>query len=992
MAVVKNMMVRVGADMSSLISQCQSSSQAVKSWSTSTTQAFQKVQSGTNGSAASINNAFGGMAAKATQTGAVIKSALRGAFAIAGITSAVGLLRDAVGAASDLAEVQNVVDTAFGDMASGVDVWAKNAITQYGLSELAAKRMSSTYMSMASALGVSSGAAADMSLSLTGLAADVASFYNLSADEAAGKLNAVFTGETESLKSLGVVMNQNNLQAWATANGYDTLYSKMSSAQQVAVRYGYVMEALNLAQGDFAKTSDSWANQTKILKTQWEQFLAILGEGLIAVATPFLQSLNSMVSGLVGFGNAVSEVFSTLFGGTKTIFGTGTGGGSTGLNSFNNGMLDAAANTDLLKQASDAAADSVDTLKRSMMGFDKINKLSDTGSGGGSGGGGGGGGTGGGGGGGVPGVTTNTVETASTILSGLSDVASGVSDAFSGLKEWLLGLNWQPLKDAWDGLSSSVGVLADKISDGLKWAYDNVLKPVGEWTVEEGLPEVLETVGAAIDTISIAAEALKPWWDWLYENVLAPATARLGQNVIDSLNGVQAALEGIGNYIKGDYKAAWDDFVKAYDYITGGEDKVTKRIEVNGDYEEKYNGLKDAGKVSAFHSWWHDVRNDPLNIVSRTIELGAELKDNFSEGWNTITGCFTDVTDAEGNPKGILKGVIDALTTVQDTFGGLFTAAKDAFSGVVETVKTFGGNIRDSITAIQEWLGGIKFNGFEALLNGEDLFTLPDSQELTIKLNSIWTDKEALTEYENTKDGTASKSLSATLADAGKAAIDLFSSLLPGSVKKSLFATLEKGGSAIDKYNGAKTTSVTKTMAATLKSGGTAIDKYNGPKTATVTKTLTATMSEDSKKKADTYDNLKNGSANKTLTFNSSKPSSVYTPKVSWTSLANLLNPKVDWVSTKVMARGGVVDRATNAIIGEAGREAVVPLEYNTEWANIVADKMAQRLAVIGGHSGGSNQPLVVQVMLDGRVVAENTVSQLQQMGRQGRYPLSGLV
>lgn len=150
---------------------------------------------------------------------------------------------------SDVAEVQNVVDVSFGGMAYKMEEFADTAITSFGMSELAAKKTGSTYMAMAKGMGVADEAASDMAIELTGLSGDVASFFNLSQEDAAYKLRSIFTGETEALKDLGVVMTQANLQQYAMANGMNSNIQAMSQAERVALQYSFVMDSLKLAQG-----------------------------------------------------------------------------------------------------------------------------------------------------------------------------------------------------------------------------------------------------------------------------------------------------------------------------------------------------------------------------------------------------------------------------------------------------------------------------------------------------------------------------------------------------------------------------------------------------------------------------------------------------------------------------------------------------------------------------------------------------------------------
>lgn len=261
---------------------------------------------------------------------------------IGGLTSAVGKLGSAIGLAfgvkalvdfgksaielgSDLQEVQNVVDVTFSTMNEAVNEFAKNAAESAGLSETMAKKYTGTFGAMAKAFGFAEGQAFDMATSLTQLSGDVASFYNLTQDEAYTKLKSVFTGETESLKDLGVVMTQTALDSFAMAEGYGKTTKQMSEQEKVALRYAFVLDQLSSAQGDFVRTSDSWANQTKILSLNFDSFKANIGQALINIFTPFLKVLNQIVSKMAQLSQRF-VAFSEMLVGKSTSGGGGSPG------------------------------------------------------------------------------------------------------------------------------------------------------------------------------------------------------------------------------------------------------------------------------------------------------------------------------------------------------------------------------------------------------------------------------------------------------------------------------------------------------------------------------------------------------------------------------------------------------------------------------------------------------------------------------------------
>lgn len=290
---------------------------------------------------------------------------------------------------SDLTEVQNVVDVTFPRMSKQVDEFAKNAAMQFGLSETMAKRFTGTFGAMAKAFGFPEKAAYDMSTTLTGLSGDVASFYNISQDEAYTKLKSVFTGETESLKDLGIVMTQTALDSYALANGFGKTTSNMSEMEKVALRYQFVQSQLTAAAGDFSRTSDSWANQVRILQLQFESLKATIGQGLINVLSPVIKVINTIIGKILTLANAF-KAFTELITGKK-----GSGGGVSAAASGMDALAKSAGNAGQAaggagKSAKKAAQD----LKGVSTGIDELNIInpSDKSGSDGSGGSGGGGG------------------------------------------------------------------------------------------------------------------------------------------------------------------------------------------------------------------------------------------------------------------------------------------------------------------------------------------------------------------------------------------------------------------------------------------------------------------------------------------------------------------------------------------------------------------------------------------------------------------------
>lgn len=235
-----------------------------------------------------------------------MKKAFSATAIIAGLTT---LGKKAVETASDLVEVQNVVDTAFGSMASDVDSFAKNAMTQFGLSELAAKKYSSTLMAMGNSMKISTKSAKTMAVQLTGLSADLASFYNTDVDTAFNALEGIYTGNTRALRQYGVVLSEVELQQYATAKGITKSVSDMSSAEAATLRYNYVLEHTTQAQNDFAKTNMTWANSLKIVSNQITELGSVVGTILKTVLVPFVNMLHLILQYAITAAKALAKLF-----------------------------------------------------------------------------------------------------------------------------------------------------------------------------------------------------------------------------------------------------------------------------------------------------------------------------------------------------------------------------------------------------------------------------------------------------------------------------------------------------------------------------------------------------------------------------------------------------------------------------------------------------------------------------------------------------------
>lgn len=216
--------------------------------------------------------------------------------------------------ASDLNETVSKTGEVFKEQSDMVMDWSEGSIESMGLAQGTALDMASTFGDMGTSMGQTRAEASEMSTSLVQLAADMASFKNISTDRAATALTAIYTGETEALKSLGIVMTQANLEAFALSQGITTQISAMSQAEQVQLRYQYVMAQTANAQGDFVRTGGSLANQSRKLVQSIKQLGESFGKLLLPVVTNVVTTIQGAVQWLTEDDSGLKNVILTIAG------------------------------------------------------------------------------------------------------------------------------------------------------------------------------------------------------------------------------------------------------------------------------------------------------------------------------------------------------------------------------------------------------------------------------------------------------------------------------------------------------------------------------------------------------------------------------------------------------------------------------------------------------------------------------------------------------
>lgn len=621
---------------------------------------------GVQNGVSAIKQSFNGLGSAVKKIGLLIG----GAFAVGKL---VQFGKECVELGSDLAEVQNVVDVTFTTMSDKVNEFAKNAMTSAGLSETMAKRYVGTFGAMSKSFGFSESQAYDMSTALTQLTGDVASFYNISQDLAYIKLKSVFTGETETLKDLGVVMTQSALDQYALANGYGKTTSAMTEQEKVALRFAFVQEQLSAASGDFIRTSDSWANQVRVMQLQLQSLKATVGQGLINIFTPVLKVINILLGKLATLANAFKS-FTELITGKKSS-GQTSGAGLAG--------TDAIADTaDQYGQAADNAEKLADANKKNatatkkakketksyLSSLDEVHKATSTGSNSSStpSSSGGNGGTSGGLSGAVSNVDYGSLAEGETALDKISDSAKKLADLLKKL--------WKPFQDAWKKEGKNTIDAANIALSGIAKLAKSVGKSLVEvWTNGTGTTMLTTMLKIAQNVLKTVGNIASGFADaWSKNNV----GTQIIQNIADALVVVMQFVEKIA-----EDTATWAanlDFYPLLESISNLTSTFAPILESIGNVLEWiYNNI-----VLPMLKWVIEVGLPTvINLVSDLAGFFADHQTIIEAFGAALIGAF-----AAAKIAGLASRIAGSITTVASFIKGLI-ALMTGSSGIMGGIK-----------------------------------------------------------------------------------------------------------------------------------------------------------------------------------------------------------------------------------------------------------------------------------------------------------------
>lgn len=782
---------------------------------------------------------------------------------------------------SNLAEVQNVVDVTFNTMANDVDKFAKRAIKAYGMSETVAKKYMGTYGAMSKSFGFNEAQAYKMSEAITALTGDVASFYNIQTDEAYTKLKSIWTGETESLKDLGVVMTQTALDSYALGKGYGKTTEKMSEAEKVALRYAFVQEKLNAASGDFTRTSGSWANQIRVLKLQFDSLKATLGQGFINLFTPVLQLVNKLIEKLsylaTGFKNLTEQL-------------TGNNGGSTA-------ALVADNTAESADNLSDAASQAK-KLKSTLAGFDELNVLS----------------------------FDNSNDT--------SDINSGIDDKslenkinmLPDIDDTKLDIVKKKLSELKKGIDIYIKPIVVSAWDNVKKRFKQLKGDFNKWFIIKIKPELDSSFKIIIDNIlknakvlhnnflniwkslSKLGSPLKEWWNNEFTDL-----------VVDSIRFITDVIIGLNNVFTLVFKDISENVLMPFaesfilyilPVITKFADEVIKTLSVLFDsiyriFKKLYSEAVSPSLKLCMNIWsgcckslkdsWEKWGTTVFNDIRLAIK-GLEL--SLTHFWDVICKpIFDNIANTvdwlwEKHLEPLVNNFLDLVGVFIDGWLKVYNECLLPFSE--ELTKVFGPAIAAVINTIIDVVG-------TAVAFIIDL------------VNNIITVLKGVVQF-------ISGVFSGDLKTALKGVTNIFKGFIDGLVSIFKFGI----NLIIDFFN------------ALIQGAGAII---NGIVSAA--QTIVPGGEDGSKPVLDNITKI----------------------------------PK--------LARGGIITQPTLAMVGERGREAVMPLENNTGWIDELALKLASILSEKGNENINGNKPLYIELVIGGTKFGRVCVDSINKLQRK---------
>lgn len=1032
------------------------------------------------------------------------------------VTAIISFGKSCIELGSTLSEVQNVVDVTFGAMSETINRFARDALEEFGLSETSAKKYTSTMGAMLKSMGFTTQAAAEMSMEMTGLSADMASFYNLDSETAFEKIRAGISGETEPLKQLGINMSVANLEAFALSQGITKAYNAMTQQEQAMLRYNYLMQATADAQGDFARTSDGWANQVRVLTERFNALKAAIGQGLIAVLTPVIKVLNNLLAKILTVTDAFSNFIAKITGkNTKTT--TTVSGIGDAADSAAGSMGDVGAATDAAGKSAKKAAKEYGGL----LSMDEVHSLTKN-EGADSGGSGGGGASGGGLSENIVDAATETDDTLNPALeklitrlkelqdlfkagfkAGMGDVdLSGITKAVEGIKTSLKNIFTAPevigaANNFANTLAYTIGQNAGAVASVGVTIATNLLGGIDKYLagnqgrIKQFIVNMFD-IGSEMATIQgnfaqAAANIFSVFGGENGQQVTAniigifsnaamgvyELSAKLGRDVLDCITrpfidnqgSFKTAIDGLLGVAAGalgNIKQVVDDTVgkagEVYDEhlapmfssLAAGLSSITGTlldayntyiIPVLEGLQQKVGPLIDEhiqpainkaleliGKIAdAVKDIWEQTLVPFINwFIANVAPIIAKGLDKVGSVFLTVAGVIWDV----------ISSVLDALGGLIDFIAGVFTGdwerawegIKSFFSGIWEAIKSIVSAVWNAIKSIVSAAIGVVSSVISTVLNTiKTIFsTIWNSIKTTV--NTVW---NAIKSTISTVINTISTIISTVLNSIKTTFSTIWNSIkttvttIINSIKSTISTVINAVSTTISTVlNSIKTTfstvwnSIKTTVSTIINSVKSTISTVMG----SIQTGISTALSSIKTNWSNMWTNMKTtvvnifngiwssikGVINSIIGGIESMANAVIKGINSMIKALNNLSfdvpdwvpeiggktfgfniPTISTISIPRLATGGVVDQATVAMIGEAGQEAVVPLENNTGWMDKIAARIGEIIsvnlqAIVGEMDGGDEwQTIHTVVKLDSKTLVEQTDKFRRRKGYQ---------
>ena len=636
------------------------------------------------------NTSISSLQKGASKSGAGVLSAfkmLKGGIVALGIGK---VIKDSIQSGMDAIESDSLFETSLGASADAVRSWSDEVSNALGLNAVALRKNTGVIYNMTSSMGVAGDSALTMSKGISLLSEDMASFYNLDSAEAFNKLRAGLTGETEPLKALGILVDENTVKQVAYSEGIAENGAELTQQQKVMARYVAILKQTGNAQGDLARTINSPSNQLRQLKQQVTQ-----------LGLAFSNFLMPIVSAVLPYLTAFTRVVTQALNGLSKFMGLSGTNATTETQKISD-------NVGGLNSGLDDANKSAKKLKSTLAGFDEMNVLQDNSSDSAD-------SLGGGAVSGDMGFNLDEYDAHLDWVSSKTDaIAEKIKSAFSGIGE-VIGKVWdsQPVQsfvgavtsygqllwDYWSTLGINLGLNIGTTWENISGNLGTTLSNMGElwttfWTdlnagIEKwGQPFVDGVTGVFnsiwTDAIDPVIQVITTGWATMSQ-ILNELWAKYGKDLIDGLAGFVVSVVGI-------FQSLWDNVISPI---------ITPFL----------NALKNA-----WSGGLGDCIRDALDFVLRLVKVATDIWNNFIDPvvtwllkflkpYFTVVGQYIgDTFDTIlGVVTSVVKGVIKYLNGVLDFWTGVFT---------LDFEKAWNG-IKTCLTAILDVVIGL----FKGLVN-----------------------------------------------------------------------------------------------------------------------------------------------------------------------------------------------------------------------------------------------------------------------------------